>query len=301
MPTPVVVLIAVAVVIAIAWYLVARGRGDSQPAPARSEPRLSEVDFKVAGATAHVYFDTQIPGEGPDDVLTSLMGREAMRIFESKADHLPLAEVKHVAAHGRQAGQPVLVTKVDIKEPAEMGRLDAPKDTDVVLAGDVAASDDPLGKLQAMEFGRGGGYRGGGDELPPLSDELHIPAKVIEAVAGSGGSILGMRLEDFITGLLRASGYQVVEKEDGTKRATKGGTTTYLEFVEHLPGSHPELDERSIDAFIMKFMGSHADRAMLFTAKYGPYAVYEKERRNKKVTFMTRERLQTFVDSVAMI
>jgi len=267
-----------------------------------SARKLSEIDFKVEGATAHVYFDTHVPDGGPDAMLTSLMGREAMRVFEGKAGHLPLAKVKHVAAHGRQAGQPVLVTTMDVKKPVEMNRLDAQTKGDIVMAGDVAiAGHDPLGTLHAMELGRGGGYRGGGDELPPLSEELEIPAKVIEAVAGPGGSVLGMRLEDFITGLLRTTGYGIVEEADGTKRAAKGGTTTYLQFVEHVPGSHPELDERAVDAFIMKFMSSHADRGMLFTAKYGPYAIYEKERRNDKVKFMTRERLQAFVDSVAMV
>ncbi len=296
-----VVLIVVAIVVAVALYVRSRG-GVPQAFTTPPAPAMSEVDFKVEGATAHVYFDTQIPDAGPDDVLKSLMGREAMRIFKAKAGHLPLGEVKQVVAHGRQAGQPISVATVPIKAPAEMDRLDAPSEEDVILAGEVTAEGhDPLGALHAMELGRGGGYKGGADELAPLSEELQIPAKVIEAVAGPGGSVLGMRLEDFIIGLLRASGYEIVEHADGTKFAGKGGMTSYLEFVEHVPGSHPELDERSIDGFIMRFMGSRADRAMLFTAKYGPYAVYEKERRNDKVKFMTREHLQAFVDSVAMV
>jgi hypothetical protein len=294
------VLIVVAVVVAVALYLRSRG-GVAQSFSTASARDLAEVDFKVEGSTAHVYFDTQIPDAGADDVLASLMGREAMRVFQNKAGHLPLAEVRRVKAHGRRAGQPVEVATVPITAPAEMDRLDAPKGDDVILAGQVTAeSHDPLGALHDMELGRSSGYSGGADELAPLSEELKIPAKVIEAVAGPSGTLLGMRLEDFITGLLKASGYEVVEKADGTKRATKGGVTSYLEFVEHVPGSHPELDERVIDGFIMKFMGSRADRAMLFTAKYGPYAIYEKERRNDKVKFMTRERLQAFVDSVAM-
>ena len=295
------VLIVIVIVVAVALYLRGRG-GVSQSFSTPSARELSEVDFKVEGATAHVYFDTQVPDAGADDMLTSLIGREAMRIFEGKASHLPLTEVRNVAAHGRQAGQPILVTTVPVRAPVEMDHLDAPTDADFILAGDVTAeSHDPLGALHDMEFGRGGGYTGGTDELAPLSQELQIPAKVIEAVAGPGGTMLGMRLEDLITGLLEAAGYAVVEQADGTKHASKGGLTSYLEFVEHVPGSHPELDERSIDGFIMKFMGSHADRAMLFTAKYGPYAIYEKERRNDKVMFMTRERLQAFVDSVAMV
>ena len=82
--------------------------------------------------------------------------------------------------------------------------------------------------------------------------------------------------------------------------ARKAGRTTFVEFVDHPAGSHPELAESSVDAFVMKFMSSGADRGMLFTPKFGPYAIYEKERRNDKVKYMTRERLQAFVDSVAM-
>ena len=287
MPALVVVLIVVVVAAAVGVYLSSRGRGPA------------EVDFKVEGSTAHVYFETHIPEEGADQVLTALMGREAMRVFTQKADHLPLGDVRRVVAHGVKGGSPVEVTTVQIKTPAEMDHLDEPHEAAVVKPGQ-DAGHDPLGTLHEMDFGRGRAYQGGGDDLPPLSDELEIPAKVIEAVAGPGGSVKGMQLEAFIIGLLRASGYEVIEHGDGTKQAYKGGASTYLQFVEHLPGSYPELDEHVIDGFILKVMSSHADRGMLFTPKYGPYAIYEKERRNKKVTFMTRERLQTFVDSVAM-
>ena len=109
-----VVLIVVAIVVAVALYLRSRG-GVSQAFTTPPTRTLSEVDFKVEGATAHVYFDTQIPDVGPDEMLMSLMGREAMRIFEEKAGHLPLGEVKQVTAHGRQAGQPVSVTTVPIR------------------------------------------------------------------------------------------------------------------------------------------------------------------------------------------
>lgn len=305
MPAVVVVLVLIVVLTVIGLYLRSRGGGVSQRSVASAIPTpssaLSDVDFKVEGATAHVYFDTHIPAEGADDVLAGLMGREAMRVFEEKAGHLPLEAVKHVAAHGHQGDETVQVTTVDVKQPVEMDHMDVPSDDDVVLAAEVESlSDDPLAVLHEMEFGRGSGYRGGSDDLPPLSSELEIPAKVVDAVAGSAGSIAGMSLQDFITGLLRTAGYEVNAAPDGTGTARKGGVSTYLEFVEHAAGSHPELDDVSVDAFIVKFMSSGAARGMLFTPKFGPYAIYEKERRNDKVKYMTRERLQAFVDSVAM-
>lgn len=299
----VIVLVVVLVLVAIGLYLRSRGGGVSQRsvagAIAGQRRGLAEVDFKVEGSTAHVFFDTQIPPEGADDVLEALMGREAMRVFHEKADHLPVGEVKHVTAHGKKAGVDVAVTTVDVTAPAAMDHMDAPASDDVVRAADVQG-DDPLAALHAMDFGRSGGYRGGTDELPPLSKELTIPAKVIDAVAGPGGTVVGMSLQDFITGLLKASGYDVQVTGEGTGTARKGGTSTYVQFIDHKEGSHPELDEGAVDAFVMKFMSSGADRGMLFTPKFGPYAIYEKERRNDKVKYMTRERLQAFVDSVAM-
>lgn len=304
MPTVVFVVILIAVAIGALLYMRSRG-GVAQRTVASAIPTqaaaLKNVDFKVEGATAHVYFDTHIPPTGADDVLVGLMGREAMRVFESKADHLPLEAVKHVAAHGHQGDQTIEVSRVDVVEPVEMDHMDVPSDDMVVMAQEVETlPDDPLAGIHAMEFGRGAGYRGGSDDLPPLAQELEIPAKVVEAVAGSAGSIDGMSLEDFVTGLLRSVGYEVSKAADGTSIARKGGVATYLDFVEHTAGSHPELDEGSVDAFIVKFMTSGAARGMLFTPKFGPYAIYEKERRNTKVKYMTRERLQAFVDSVAM-
>lgn len=300
MPPVVIVIIVILVLGAIGLYLRSKGGGVASRtvagAIATKGEQLPHVDFKVEGTTAHVYFDTQIPAGGADDVLAALMGREAMRVYQDKSDHLPVGGIKHVTAHGKQGGETIAVTTVDVKSPAEMGSMDAMPD-DVIRADEL---DDPLGAIAAMEFGRSTGYRGGTDELPPLSKELTIPAKVIEAVAGPGGSVAGMSLQDFITGLLRASGYDVSLTGDGTGTARKGGTSTFVQFVDHREGSHPELDESSVDAFVMKFMSSGADRGMLFTPKFGPYAIYEKERRNQKVKYMTRERLQAFVDSVAM-
>ncbi len=305
MPAVVFVVILIAVAIGAYLYMRSQGGAVAERPVASAIPTqaaaLTNVDFKVEGATAHVYFDTHIPAEGADDVLVGLMGREAMRVFESKADHLPLEAIKHVVAHGHQGDDTIEVTVVDIKKPVEMDHMDVPSDDKVVMADEVHPdADDLLGDIHAMEFGRGGGYRGGGDELPPLTQELAIPAKVVAAVAGPSGSIDGLSLEDFITGLLRTVGYDISKAPDGTSTARKGGVATYLEFVEHAAGSHPELDEHSVDAFIVKFMSSGAARGMLFTPKFRPYVIYEKERRNDKVKYMTRERLQAFVDSIAM-
>lgn len=303
MPAVVTVIIVIVVLVAIALYLRSRSGGLPQRsvagAIATDAPSMAEVDFKVEGTTAHVYFDTTIPAAGADNVLAGLMGREAMRVFQGKADHLPLSEVKHVAAHGRQGDATVLVTTEDVHRPVDMDHMDEPGPAK--RASEVHLEDeDLLAAVHAMDFGRGGGYRGGSDDLPALSDELKIPAKVVEAVAGAGGSVAGMSLEQLIAGMLSQSGYDVSLSGDGTGTARRAGAATFLQFVEHEAGGYPELGEAAVDSFVRKFIASGAQRGMLFTPKFGPYAIYERERRNDKVKFMTRERLQAFVDSVAM-
>jgi len=302
-PAVVTVIIVIVVLVAIALYLRSRSGGLPErsvaSAIATDAPSMSEVDFKIEGTTAHVYFDTTIPPAGADDVLVGLMGREALKVFHGKADHLPLGEVKHVAAHGRQGGVSILVTTENVPRPVDMDHMDEP--SPAKRASEVHPEDkDLLAAVHAMDFGRGAGYRGGSDDLPPLADELKIPAKVVNAVAGEGGDVAAMSLQDLIGGMLRQSGYDVTLAGDGTGTARRSGSATFLQFVEHEAGGYPELGEDALDSFVMKFMASGADRGMLFTPKFGPYAVYQRERRNDKVKFMTRERLQAFVDSVAM-
>jgi len=298
------VLIVIVVLVAAALFLRRRDGQVTQRSLADAIPSSREimpsVDFKVEGSTAHVYFDTQIPAGGADDVLEALMNREARRVFDDKAGHLPVDQVKRVIAHGMRGGEPVQVGEADLTTPAAMEAMDAPGKDDVKMASEVAADHDPLAHLHDMDFGRGGGSRPAGDDLPPLAEELKIPQKLKDSLAGAGIVIDSMSLEQFIVGLLKTSGYSVGDRGDGTARANRAGTTTLLQFVEHEPSSHPELSESAVDGFAMRFASSGADRGMLFSAKYCPYAIYDRERREPRVRFITRERLQHFVNSVAM-
>ena len=108
-----------------------------------------------------------------------------------------------------------------------------------------------------------------------------------------------MTATDLGLGLLRLSGYQVTEARDGY-RAEGHGATIHVVFVDHEPGDHPELTEKAVTSFLVGFAGARTQRAMLITDKYGPYMIYQKERANPKAVFVTRERLQGFVDAVAV-
>ena len=55
-----------------------------------------------------------------------------------------------------------------------------------------------------------------------------------------------------------------------------------------------------ISVFVADFAGAKTDRALLVTDKFGPFEVYERERRDPRCRIITRERLQKFVDSMAL-
>jgi hypothetical protein len=70
--------------------------------------------------------------------------------------------------------------------------------------------------------------------------------------------------------------------------------------VPHLPGSHPELDESAIRKFVVDFGSSGADRGLLISEKYAPFEIYDRERRDRRIRFVTRERLAGFIDALAL-
>ncbi|NNJ46647.1 MAG: hypothetical protein HKP18_02335 [Acidimicrobiia bacterium] len=75
---------------------------------------------------------------------------------------------------------------------------------------------------------------------------------------------------------------------------------TYL-FIDPLAETdYPELSEKMINRFMVGFEQSGHNRGLLVSDKFGPFLVYEKERREPRVHFITRERLQQFVDSLAL-
>jgi hypothetical protein len=74
----------------------------------------------------------------------------------------------------------------------------------------------------------------------------------------------------------------------------------YVKVVDHVSGSYPELDEADMRAFVAGFSHSKAERGWLVTDKFGPFSVYEKERRMPECRFVTRERLQGVVDGFAL-
>ncbi len=105
---------------------------------------------------------------------------------------------------------------------------------------------------------------------------------------------------ELVVGLLRLFGYQVTAAGLSAWVASKAGERTYIVEDRYKPGDHPELDESVIRRFMVEFSTAGTDRGMLVTDKYGPFEIYTLERREPRVRFVTRDRLQKMVDSLAL-
>ena len=100
---------------------------------------------------------------------------------------------------------------------------------------------------------------------------------------------------------MKLTGYTVTDgQKAGTSVATRGGQRVYVRIVDHERSEHPELDEAVVRSFVVEFVESGCDRGLLVTEKFCPFEVYERERREPRVRFITRERFQHFVDALAL-
>jgi hypothetical protein len=294
----VVVVVAVGIVV---WLIQSRGPGGSA-APGEDkavETGTEAREFHIRGDDALVYFDVPIPASGPDDVLRDLLLKEAVEVLREKKQHgLPMEGVTTVRAFGTRDGENVEVGSVDLDVPGELPE-------EPVAAGVAphfsSAPFDPLAHLGEQEFTIEAGVsaRAGTDELAPLSEEITLTAEMSEKLRMQGVDLDSMQAGDLALGLLKIAGYNVTSSQGGYLASGSGGTT-FLQVVDHQRGDYPELEERTINGFLVAFNQARADRGMLVTEKYSPFLVYEKERRQPRVRFITRERMQTFVDGFTL-
>jgi hypothetical protein len=139
------------------------------------------------------------------------------------------------------------------------------------------------------------------DELGPIVDELKIPQGLERGLRALGVDPATVDGADLILALLRMFGYAVSEHAfPGSYMAIKNGVSTYILAEGHRKGEDPEVSEAVIRRFLADFDSSGADRGMLVSGKYAPFLVHEIEGRQPRVRFITRERIQRFVDSMAL-
>lgn len=254
--------------------------------------------FHVHGAEAQVTFDVPLPEED-DPVLNDLLVGEAVEVVREKRHTLPIGEVTQIVVFAgkdqqREIGRAKLPSPGELPPPLAPERLSFThiardpfaqpfdKETDESVSIETRA-DVPA------------------DELGPIIDELRIPAGLERGLRATGVDPRELSAHDLVLALLRMFGYSVTEQAlPGTYLAVKDGVSTYIRTEPHNPGEHPELEESALRRFVGEFNSSGAQRGILVSGKYCPFMAFEIEKKQPKIRFITRERLQGFIDSMAL-
>ncbi|CAN5840708.1 hypothetical protein BH23ACT5_BH23ACT5_12870 [soil metagenome] len=310
-----IILISLAILLFAAnWYIERQRKALGDDAPPRRRPRRSAQEavavepdfarprpavesFHVRGNEAQVTFDVPYPEDG-DEVLADLLVSEAVEVVREKRHALPIDDVTEVVVNAgrgevREVGRMSLVTPGVLPPPSRM--------TDILNLHSIAA--DPF----KAEFDSEPGSvpetvaPSTSDDLPPIGESIRLPKAVATGLRAQGIDPLTMDGGQLVTGVLSLFGYTVSPGvTEGHYTATKGGATTFIMADPYTPGDYPEVGEDTIRKFVVAFEQAKADRGMLVSEKFGPFSIHAMERRNPKVRFITRERLQKLVDSMAL-
>jgi hypothetical protein len=260
----------------------------------RPEHELHVVDNEI-----RIDFNVPLPADGADEVLADLLSHHALEIINDRMqrDH-PLDGIPVARVSARRRGEPVLVAMLDLGGPDELVEMEMP----VLLPLVAGTGYDPLSKYgegkeeNVLELAE---HRAS-DDLGPVGAQLRLTAGVAAGLRSMGIDPETMTVCELGVGLLDLAGYAIAARGVGTWVASGKGTSTFVQCVDHVPGDYPELSDKAVTAFLVAYARARTERGMLITDKFGPYEIYKKERANPDCVFVTRERLQGFVDAIAL-
>ncbi len=311
----VVAVIAISVVIlAGAIYAIkAFGRSAADATKARPDTasgsalslRPEVTDFHVKGDTASVVFNVPLGDAEAGQHLTDLLSLAAVEhVRELVVDGLPLDGVARISVSALRSGTPEQVAMVDFPEVGTLpSRADMPElhtvdhDPVAVLAKVVADKSvvAPPASTGALES---------------VSSFLDLTGPCEARLRAAGVDTSTMSHSDLCHGLMRIGGYVIDDAvpEVGLVSApdaevfsvTRGGQRIKLVILSHAEGEYPEVDDRVFAEMAVLAAQPGVNKVMLVTDKFSPYSMYERERRSDALIFVTRERLQAFVDSFGL-
>jgi hypothetical protein len=263
-------------------------------------PRPRVAAFHVRGDEAQVFFDVPLAEGEIDEVLGELLTNEALETVREKRHELPIDGVTTVVAFAGRGGEPRRVGAVSLEEP---GVLPPP----MVAAPSLHLGHigfDPLEKQFSDDLLQNAPSLASSqreDALGPIGKELRLPRAVAVGLRAQGVDPATMTAAEMVHSLLRLFGYAVTSTDNPLAfKATKAGSTTYLREDPYQAGDHPEVDDVTMRAFVVEFVNSGAERGLLVSDKFSPFGVYEREKREPRIRFVTRERLQKFVDALSL-
>jgi hypothetical protein len=315
--TAIIVVVVGTALLGIIWAIVSimkttpsdLSAGSASADAARDRLRPILADFHVHGDLAEIYYSVPLPDGDVDGHLKELLCHDASLVLHEKRVHgLPIEQVTSARVFGSRGDEPVEIGVIELEVPGVIPEIAAPELTPHAAA----AGYDPLAHLGDQEFDvqPGVAAREMREGLGSFLDEITFAKSVEAQLRSVGVDPAEVSLQDLALSLLRIGGYDVAAgragvatPDSGTAEvytARRAGSEALVVVVPHEPGEHPELSERVVNSFVIEVAQTNPQRALLVTDKFGPYVVYEKERSDPRCRFITRERLQAFVDSFAI-
>jgi hypothetical protein len=303
----IIVFIVVAIAIAALLVVATKSFGQTAQETVARPPTLPQrpvplvTDFHVKGDTARTIFSVPLGDTPAGEHLTDLLCANAIEYVRTrKADGLPLDGVHYIEVSAMRGVDPEVVCTVDLPGAGEL--------PDPRLNVLVEIEHDPIAHVASVVADATVSTSVPGTKtLEPASEFIELSGPTEAHLRSIAIDPTHMSLNDLVIGLLRVSGYEVAVGRSGFSLASdenasiyglqRAGKNTVLVVVEHVVGSYPELDEKILSEFAVGVAQLNPDVAILVTDKYSPYAMYEREKRDKRLVFITRERLQAFVDS----
>ncbi len=261
--------------------------------------RHPEHDFHVVEEEIQIDFEVPLAAEGADDVLVELLSYHALEIVNDRIHRgQPIDGIPTARISAKRLGESVEIATIDLGEPEEVVEIDMP----MLIPWGSGTGYDPLSRygdaeetnVLALAENRAS------DDLAPIGDDLRLTAGIAAGLRAMGIDPETMSVTELGRGLLQLAGYVIADRDENSLIASGKGTSTFVRFLDHTPGDYPELSHQAIAAFLVACARARTERGLLITDKFGPYEIYKKERANPDIRFVTRERLQGFVDSVAL-
>ncbi len=265
-----------------------------EPDPLQPLPNI--LDLSVSGDLVRVTFG--VPMVGNDPILAELLTYYALEAVRRARRDLPLQDLEGVEVLVSHRGGVKQVGVVPFDEPGHL-----PEDLPVPEIAKLSeVMDDPLNSdFKAPSGSKVPTGVDAGERLAPLRSFLKVPNKAAAALRLQGVDPGNMTAGELVRGILALRGYTVSAGPDPhTHHARKGSATVLVREVPHTPGSYPELSDKDLHRFVMDMARSRMAKGMLVTEKYGPFPIYNLERRDHRIRFVTRERLQKAIDALAL-
>lgn len=309
MPQAITAIVVLLVLLIVGWSWLRR-RTAAQLEAARATPaKLGAAgdsvssrsaplaEFHIVGNEARVTFDVPLDDDD-DEVLNDLLVDEAVEVVREKQHNLPIEDVHHVvvfAGRGsiREVGRTKLPSPGVLPPPPPVNMLNLGNVTRDPFTAERSTTEHAVSYQTKADVPA--------DELPPIGKELKIPKGLERGLRATGVDVNQAAGQDIILGLLRLFGYTVsATPEPNVYMAAKAGETTLVVVDPYQTGDHPEVDEAKVRAFAGRFSMSGTSRGVFVSEKYAPFMIYSLEKNEPRMRFITRERLQEFIDLMAL-